>query len=263
MKKILWVAIAVLMALMVVGCAADAELAEENHKAESITVHTWVDEYPSDSGKYHRSALKFTQDENITETAKVTVEMGYPRNGKAGILFGVQEKDGKYDFYSFAWGWNGNTTNPGLDAYVDYYQGLTSFKDESTDSEQFGTGANITVVSNTPFANANWDGSEKFAVDMYVFYDKESDMYYVAIVKKGATLDEEAELPEDFFASEDVYWMDEVNAKDGTMAAGMSETLIKNGSGAIYSYGMVSKNATSKKVDTTWTLDSGFTKSVE
>ena len=253
MKKtrIVLVGALVLALAFVMGCKQNEDLSVEEHRQDGRAQHIWEAEYTGN--KYIRSALHFSEDTAIDEKAKVTVEMAYPGNGKAGILFGLKERtasgEKKYDFYSFAFGWNGNKDNPKLEAYIDYYQGLTSFKDESTNSEKFGTGANISIVPNTELTGASWNGSELFDADMYVTYDAENDNYDVKITKKG-------DVNTVYFEESDIT----AKGKTGT---GFSSDLVENKGGKLYSYGMLSGQRDPKKVKTIWKFDTTYSKSAE
>ena len=253
MKKtrIVLVGALVLALAFVMGCKQNEDLSVEEHRQDGHAQHIWEAEYSGN--KYIRSALQFKED-NSVGTAKVTVEMTYPANGKAGVLFAVQEKDGKYDFYAFAFGWNGRTGSTSkLEAYVDYYQGLTTFNEASGDSEKFGNGYNTSVVVSKDLENTTWDGAEHFSADLYVTYDKGAGNYDLKLTKVG---DENT-----------VYWTaNDVDAKQTLTSSakpGMSAALVKNGEGKLYSYGMLSGQKETKKVKTTWTLDTKATQSAE
>lgn len=265
--KVLLAGALVLALGLVMGCKQNTDLSVEEHRQDGTGKHIWEAEYTGNS--YIRSALQFREDTNVA-TAKVKVTMTYPAYGKAGLLFAVQDREQKYDFYAFAFGWNGKLGNQSkIEAYVDYYQGLTTFNDSSTNSERFGNGAHISVVTNEEFKEPfNWDGAEPVIVDMYVTYNKPSEEESTETTTQ-ASGNESAQGTYDLKITksndpETVYWEKTgITAVGKEMASNMSQDLIVNGEGKLYSYGMLSGQKDPKKVHTTWVLDTAATKSAE
>lgn len=234
--------------MLVVGCKQNEELSVEEHrKGENGYQHVWEAEYTGDN--YYRSALQFGSGKMDVQYAKVRVKMNYPGNGKAGVLFatnereiettvggGTKEKKKVYDFYAFAFGKNPSKANT-LEAYVDYYVGLEKFNDSSSTSEKFGTGTSQEVKEASDLTDITWNGASPVTVDM--------------IVEKKTTSGGSG--------SETVTYnlkIQDTNGKElwsATDIAATGDTVVNEG--YLCSYGMVSKLADPKKVDTVWTLD--------
>ena len=240
-------AILVLLSMLVVGCKQNQELSVEEHrKGENGYQHVWEAEYTGDN--YYRSALQFGSGKMDIQYAKVRVKMNYPGNGKAGLLFatnerevevttgGNKEKKKVYDFYAFAFGKNPRTNNT-LEAYVDYYVGLEKFNDTSSTSEKFGTGTSTPIVPEKDLTNISWNGASPVTVDMIIEKvtsssgsGNETVTYNLKIQDTNGT---------------------ELWSQNGVVATG--DGVVNEG--YLCSYGMVSKLANPKKVDTVWTLD--------
>lgn len=233
--------------MLVVGCKQNEELSVEEHrKGENGYQHVWEAEYTGDN--YYRSALQFGSGKMDVQYAKVRVKMNYPGNGKAGLLFatnereiettvgGTKEKKKVYDFYAFAFGKNPSKTNT-LEAYVDYYVGLEKFNDSSSTSEKFGTGTSQEVKAASDLTGINWNGASPVTVDM--------------IVEKKTTSGGSG--------SETVTYNLKIQDTNGnelwsaTDVAASGVNVVNEG--YLCSYGMVSKLANPKNVDTVWTLD--------
>lgn len=243
----------VLLSMLVVGCKQNEELSVEEHrKGENGYQHVWEAEYTGDN--YYRSALQFGSGKMDIQYAKVRVKMNYPGNGKAGLLFatneremevttgGNKEKKKVYDFYAFAFGKNPRENNS-LEAYVDYYVGLEKFNDSSSTSEKFGTGESTPVVKEKNLTGITWNGASPVTVDM--------------IVEKKTTTGGSG--------TETVTYNLKIQSTDGNTVywsandiAATGDTVVNEG--YLCSYGMVSKLADPKKVDTVWTLDEGSLK---
>lgn len=234
--------------MLVVGCKQNEELSVEEHrKGENGYQHVWEAEYTGDN--YYRSALQFGSGKMDVQYAKVRVKMNYPGNGKAGLLFatnereiettvggGTTEKKKVYDFYAFAFGKNPSKANT-LEAYVDYYVGLEKFNDSSSTSEKFGTGTQQEVEAASDLTGITWNGASPVTVDM--------------IVEKTTTSGGSG--------SETVTYNLKIQDTNGnelwsaTDVAATGANVVNEG--YLCSYGMVSKLANPKKVDTVWTLD--------
>lgn len=233
--------------MLVVGCKQNEELSVEEHrKGENGYQHVWEAEYTGDN--YYRSALQFGSGKMDVQYAKVRVKMNYPGNGKAGLLFatnereiettvggGTKEKKKVYDFYAFAFGKNPSKANT-LEAYVDYYVGLEKFNDSSSTSEKFGTGTSQEVKKASDLTGINWNGASPVTVDM--------------IIQKSTTKTNDSETVKYNLTIQDtngnILW----SAND---IAATGDTVVNEG--YLCSYGMVSKLANPKNVDTVWTLD--------
>lgn len=235
----------VLLSMLVVGCKQNQELSVEEHReGENKYQHVWEAEY--EGSNYYRSALQFGSGKWDLEKAQVRVKMNFPANGKAGVLFAVNERDNEkivggnkekkkvYDFYAFAFGKKPGVGNEKkLELYVDYYVGLEKFNDSSATSEKFGAVTPIEVVKPTELTGTNWDGATTFSADMIIekVVEGESVTYNLKIQSiDGKT----------------VYWH-----QDGVVATG--DNVVNKG--YLCSYGMLSGVSSSRKVDTTWALD--------
>lgn len=246
--KVLLAGALVLALGLVMGCKQNEELSVEEHrKGENGYQHVWEAEYTGDN--YYRSALQFGSGKMDIQYAKVRVKMNYPGNGKAGLLFatnerevevttgGNKEKKKLYDFYAFAFGKNPRATNT-LEAYVDYYVGLEKFNDASSTSERFGTGTNTPIVAEKNLENISWNGASPVTVDMIIEKKTTTGGSGTATVTYNLKIQSTD--------GNTVYWTAENVAATG-------ESVVNEG--YLCSYGMVSKLADPKKVDTVWTLD--------
>ena len=244
--KVLLAGALVLALGLVMGCKQNSDLSVEEHRqGENAYQHVWKAEYTND--QYTRSALQFGKGGVKVQKAKVKVEMVYPANGKAGLLFAVNSRktgEGEsektvYDFYAFAFG-----KKPGqnkLEAYVDYYEGLEKFNG-SSDSEKFGTGTNNVTVVDTRDLTYNWDGSQ--AVNVYMFITRNESK--AAGGETTYTYDLEIQDTQ----GNSLWKESAVTAvgKDGVTGAVVND-------GNLYSYGMLSQLASNpKNVNTTWTI---------
>lgn len=233
--------------MVVIGCKQNEELSVEEHrKGVDAYQHVWEAEYTGDN--YYRSALQFGSGKMDVQYAKVRVKMNYPGNGKAGLLFATNEREiettvgGKtekkkvYDFYAFAFGKNPSKTNT-LEAYVDYYVGLEKFNDSSSTSEKFGTGTQQEVKAASDLTGITWNGASPVTVDM--------------IVEKKTTSGGSG--------SETVTYNLKIQDTNGNQLWSANDVAASGNNvvneGYLCSYGMVSKLANPKKVDTVWTLD--------
>lgn len=232
---------------MVVGCKQNEELSVKEHReGENASQHVWEAEYNNDL--YTRSALQFGSGKMDVQYAKVRVKMNYPGNGKAGLLFatnereiettvgGEKEKKKVYDFYAFAFGKDPSETNT-LEAYVDYYVGLEKFNDSTSTSEKFGTGKSSEVKAASNLTGINWNGASPVTVDMIV--EKKTTSGGSGSQSVTYNLKIQNTSGEVLWSADDI-----VSTADGVVNEGY-----------LCSYGMVSKLANPKTVDTVWTLD--------
>lgn len=258
--KVLLAGALVLALGLVMGCkgAPDNTQASEGHvvREGNKYVHEWKTEYSNNN--YYRSALQFGKDDLSkkspkVQNAEVTVELNFPADGKAGILFAVNnraetvgtESKKLYDFFAFAFGVN--RSNPQkLEAYVDYYQGASSIKDDGTNQakpESFSTGKSFEVVKKD--LNYDWNGKAvtmtmKIARNNNSTEQEENDDYFTLTItdKDGKT----------------VWEGDTKEVKSQLTEEGMLEDAYKI-TGGIFSYGMLSGAVKEKTANTVWTLN--------
>lgn len=257
--KVLLAGALVLALGLVMGCGSpDTTQASEGHvvREGNKHVHEWKTEYSNDN--YYRSALQFGKDDLLkkspkVQNAEVTVELNFPADGKAGILFAVNNREQTegteskklYDFFAFAFGVNrGSPTK--LEAYVDYYQGATSIKDDGDNAakpESFSTGKSFEVVKKD--LNYEWNGKAvtmtmKIARNNNSTDNDETDDYFTLTIsdKNGAK----------------VWEGDTKDVKSKLAEKGMIEDAYKI-TGGIFSYGMLSGAVKEKTANTVWTLN--------
>ena len=265
MKKILLGGLIVLLALFAISCAQDPELNVENHKENSRWEHVWEDS--NDDDRYIRSLLKFNigklKYDSVAgaDTAVIDIKMDYPQNGKAGLAFaftnrklygqtnpttGKAESYNAYSYYLLGIG--ANTANTGYEYYIDYIQDMTSVTG--------GTASDVT-------SNAQEVKPVQAATNL-------NENNFVA--------DEPATFRVAISAGENGYTVKIIsvtvgNSTHGSDGAPLVTKVINHSdyvtkytssedeetpalTGELYSYGMLSgKNAGTKKVKTTWTID--------
>ncbi|MBR2362952.1 MAG: hypothetical protein IKA80_09975 [Spirochaetaceae bacterium] len=262
MKKtrIVLVGALVLALAFVMGCGEpDNTQAAEGHVVRDGNkyVHEWKADYSNDT--YYRSALQFGKDDLSNKSpkvqnAEVEVELNFPEDGKAGILFAVNnrtEVEGTetktlYDFFAFAFGVNRSNSSK-LEAYVDYYQNATKIKEDGSDAgskpEAFATGKSFEVKK----ADLNYAWNKK-AVTMTMKIalnnnstasDATDDYYTLSITDKDGNK----------------VWEGDTREVKNTVAntTGMNVDNYKT-TGGIYSYGMLSGAVSDKAANTVWTL---------
>ena len=262
MKKtrIVLVGALVLALAFVMGCgepdntqAAEGHVVREGNKY----VHEWKADYSNNT--YYRSALQFGKDDLLkkspkVQNAEVEVELNFPADGKAGILFAVNnrtqvegtETKTLYDFFAFAFGVNRSNSSK-LEAYVDYYQNATKIKEDGSDTgakpEAFATGKSFEVKK----ADLDYTWNKK-AVTMTM---------KIALNDNGTPSDD----ADDYYAltitdkDGNIVWEGNTSGVKDKVAgtAGMNVANYKT-TGGIYSYGMLSGAVSDKTANTVWTL---------
>lgn len=249
-NKVLPALLALALVLCLAGCAQDNELSVDEHTEKDGDAYTHVWNATYENGDYIRSALQFGSGNVKVTKAKVQVDLKKATDGKAGLLFGLNTRDvdpdgdGEtttvYDFYAVAFGKNQNAADT-LEAYIDYYQGLTTFQDtgDALAAEKFGTGQNF-VVKTTSDLSKTWDGSSAVTAYIAVEYDEDADTYDVYIQNSDGT--------EKYWSAEDIT-AETVTGVDSDAFA------LSTNVGKMYSYGMLSGRVDPKTADTTWTID--------
>lgn len=236
-KNFLLVLVAVGLVISFVGCGAMKENVEE-HKAtkDNKWEHTWVAEYEND--QYIRSALQFGTGNDKIDYVDVNVKMEYPKMGKAGLIFGLNNtkeegEDGKsvkkYNYYLIGVGQRRGTSN--LEWYIDRCDGMTTLSGGNSASETTEDGTTTPVIGLTQLNNVTYTPGNPIEFDISVEFTEDEDdeekrgTYYVTLKFDG---------------------VDPITYNITDLAA----------PGTIASYGMLSGMENPKNVDNTWTVNS-------
>lgn len=247
MGKVCLLALAAVLVLSFFGCKAMDESVDEHVQGEDKYEHIWEGEY--EGKEYIRSALQFGKGTNDKlDGAKVTVDMTYPQYGKAGVIFGLNSKEGEedangdkvtmYNYYVVAVGEKQDGSG-NLEYYIDYCTGMTSLSGGNSASATISDGKQEEIVENTLLGGTHAaNEAAKFDIEIKFTDDDEEDNCdgtYTVKITYGSTTKEHS-----------------INHKDYGYVNAVATYPAQ---GTIASYGMLSGQYEEKKVDTTWTVD--------